>query len=211
MDLRPLTLWSSSAWPDRIAAVTSELSTIDRAVYEAVARQHTPSLDNGLRRLSLAANRSVLWFGFAGVLTALGGRSGRRAAVNGLVSIGAVSTISGLLKMSRRQRPDRLQVTAWHERYVKMPHSYSFPSGHSASAFAFASAVSSVLPGLAIPTRAVAVAVAYSRVHTGVHYPGDTIAGALLGAATGQVVGWVADSGRRAVAASHGTLVANPS
>jgi undecaprenyl-diphosphatase len=69
-----------------------------------------------------------------------------------------------------------------------MPTSKSFPSGHSASAFAFASAVGSALPPLSLPLHLVAAAVAYSRVHTGVHYPGDTVAGALLGTATAAVV-----------------------
>ena len=62
-----------------------------------------------------------------------------------------------------------------------MPVSRSFPSGHSPQAFAFATGVGEVSPGAAIPLRALAVAVAYSRVHTGVHYPGDVIGGALTG------------------------------
>ena len=67
-----------------------------------------------------------------------------------------------------------------------MPSSSSFPSGHSASAFAFATGVGSVLPYDAIPIRALAALVAYSRVHTGVHYPADAIGGALIGAALAQ-------------------------
>ena len=69
-----------------------------------------------------------------------------------------------------------------------MPTSRSFPSGHSASAFAFASAVGSALPPLSLPLHVAAAAVAYSRVHSGVHYPGDTIAGALLGTAAAAIV-----------------------
>jgi undecaprenyl-diphosphatase len=72
---------------------------------------------------------------------------------------------------------------------VRMPESPSFPSGHSASAFAFAVASSSAMPALAAPLRLLAASVAYSRVHTGVHYPGDVIAGALIGSGIGQVVG----------------------
>ena len=62
-----------------------------------------------------------------------------------------------------------------------MPSSTSFPSGHSASALAFATGVGHISPLggalLALP----AATVAYSRVHTGVHYPGDVIAGSLTG------------------------------
>jgi len=48
--------------------------------------------------------------------------------------------------------------------------------------------VGSILPPLSLPLHLAAAAVAYSRVHTGVHYPGDTIAGALLGTAAATVV-----------------------
>jgi undecaprenyl-diphosphatase len=47
--------------------------------------------------------------------------------------------------------------------------------------------VGNVLPPEAVPLRAIAATVAYSRVHTGVHYPGDAIAGALLGGAIAQI------------------------
>ena len=68
-----------------------------------------------------------------------------------------------------------------------MPTSTSFPSGHSASAFAFANAVAEELPVLGLPLRFLAGAVAYSRVHTGVHYPGDVLVGAILGSTVGGV------------------------
>lgn len=63
-----------------------------------------------------------------------------------------------------------------------MPTSTSFPSGHAASAFAFATGVATAAPRSALPLSAAAALVAYSRVHTGVHYPSDVIAGAVLGA-----------------------------
>jgi len=68
-----------------------------------------------------------------------------------------------------------------------MPISTSFPSGHSAAAFAFATGVGHVMPAAGLPLRAVAALVAYSRVHTGVHYPGDVVAGSLIGGALAQV------------------------
>ena len=68
---------------------------------------------------------------------------------------------------------------------MPMPDSTSFPSGHAASAFAFAYAVGRHLPELAVPIRLLAGGVAYSRVHTGVHYPGDVVIGAIVGAGSG--------------------------
>ena len=69
-----------------------------------------------------------------------------------------------------------------------MPRSRSFPSGHTASAFAFATAVGADLPALSFPLDALAAAVGYSRVHLGVHYPSDVIVGAVLGSAVGTTV-----------------------
>ena len=66
-----------------------------------------------------------------------------------------------------------------------MPASTAFPSGHAASAFAFAYAIGGHLPGLAVPVRLLAAAVAYSRVHTGIHYPAAASSAPLTGAGSG--------------------------
>jgi undecaprenyl-diphosphatase len=42
------------------------------------------------------------------------------------------------------------------------------------------------MPVAAVPIRGLATAVAYSRVHTGVHYPGDVVVGSLLGVTIGE-------------------------
>ena len=62
-----------------------------------------------------------------------------------------------------------------------MPASSSFPSGHTAAAFAFATGVGHVSPAAAAPLHGLAALVGYSRIHTGVHFPGDVIVGALVG------------------------------
>ena len=78
-----------------------------------------------------------------------------------------------------------------------MPGSTSFPSGHAAAATAFATGVGSTLPQVGIPLGAAAALVAYSRVHTGVHYPADVIAGSVAGTALAQVATAALDGGRR--------------
>ena len=63
---------ASSSFP-RLRASLRELSLLDRALYVAVAESETPTLDAGLRRLSLAADKSKLWFGVATAMALLGG------------------------------------------------------------------------------------------------------------------------------------------
>ncbi|SFK68008.1 phosphatase PAP2 family protein [Geodermatophilus ruber] len=174
-----------------IAALT-ELGQIDRAVYRAVAGTPTPVLDRPVRRLSQAANWSRLWIGIAAAMAAVGGRDSRRAAGAGLVALAVDSAVvnGGFKLAARRRRPDRDSAHVPAGRQVPMPHSASFPSGHTASGFAFADAVGQTLPTAAAPLRLLAGAVGYSRVHTGVHYPGDVVLGALIGSSVGELVGW---------------------
>jgi membrane-associated phospholipid phosphatase len=178
----------------RTAAITTltDLARLDRAVYRAVAGSPTPTLDRPLRRLSQAANRSTLWIAVAGALAAVGGRAGRRAAGAGLVAVAVDSAVvnAGLKLAARRRRPDRDSAAVPAGRHVPMPTSRSFPSGHTASGFAFANAVGQTMPAVAAPLRLLAAVVGYSRVHTGVHYPGDVVLGALVGASVGELVGW---------------------
>ena len=96
---------------------------------------------------------------------------GRRAAVTGIVAIGLNSLlVNQLIKLiGERSRPDRTQLGVPESRWVLMPSSTSFPSGHSASAGAFAISVSDVLPKLSLPLRAATGVVAFSRVYSGVH------------------------------------------
>ena len=177
-------------------AVLAEVKELDARLYAAVAGAHTPTLDAAMRRLSRTADKSVLWLGVAGVLALVGGPTGRRAAVNGVASIALASAIANLVgkQVTSRRRPDRGGHDVPEERHVPMPESTSFPSGHSASAFAFAEGVSAAAPALGVPVRLAAVAVSYSRVHVGVHYPGDVVAGALIGITSGEVacraLGW---------------------
>jgi membrane-associated phospholipid phosphatase len=172
-----------------------ELGAVDRAVYEAVARTPTGTLDGPVRRLSGAADKSRLWLGIAAAVALTGGGRGRRAAIEGVVAIGVTSAAInlGVKPIARRRRPDRARPALFEDRHVPMPSSTSFPSGHAASAFAFAYAIGRHLPALAVPIRLLAAAVAYSRVHTGVHYPGDVVIGSVLGAGTAAMVAAVAD------------------
>lgn len=177
--------WPLHQWLPRVAQETRKL---DLTVYSVIASTPTPALDGALSRLTNAANHSRLSIGSATILCVVGGARGRAAAAQGLASVAVTSAVVnlGIKMIAGRRRPDRIVDDTPHAHEVPMPASSSFPSGHSAAAFAFATGVGTVLPIAGVPLRGLAALVAYSRVHTGVHYPGDVIAGALLGAALAQ-------------------------
>lgn len=159
----------------------SRLERLDRQLMERSDRARTPTLDALLVELGQAASYSRLWLAIAGVLAGAGGARGKSAAVHGLASVAIAAMIAnGPVKLLvRRRRPHRsAQPTL-----IAMPHTRSFPSGHSASAFAFASGACAELPQLTPLLTPLAIAVAYSRVHTGVHHPSDVAAGAAIGLA----------------------------
>ncbi len=135
-----------------------------------------------MRNLTLSANHGKLWFAVAGVL-ALVGKRHRRAAVRGLGSLAGASLLSNTVikPLVGRSRPPA-DLLHPHRQLPRMPWTSSFPSGHSASAAAFAVGAALERPRTAIVLAPLAAAVGYSRVHVGVHYRTDVIAGAAIGA-----------------------------
>src|SRR4051794_41631562 len=87
----------------------SEIGAVDRAVYEAIARTPTPTLDDPLRRLSNAANGSRLWLAIAALLALFGGKRGRRAALEGVIAVGVPSAGVHLVgkSVATPPRPER--------------------------------------------------------------------------------------------------------
>jgi membrane-associated phospholipid phosphatase len=120
-----------------MARVLRGLGRLDHSAYQSVAAMSTPLLDRPLRHVSDFADLSKPWLLVAATLALFGGTRGRRAATTGIVAIGLNSfLVNQLMKLvGERRRPDRVPESRW----VLMPSSTSFPSGHSASAAALRS------------------------------------------------------------------------
>ncbi|MDQ1646167.1 MAG: hypothetical protein QOJ50_2351 [Cryptosporangiaceae bacterium] len=154
----------------------------DALLFRRIAERQSPILDTAMPALSHAADHGRLWLGIAAGLYATGDPAWRRAAVAGVVSLAIASAAANGLAKSwiRRARPPIEHVPALR-RVIRTPVTTSFPSGHAASAAAFATGAALAAPGLAIPLGVLAGAVAFSRIWTGAHYPLDVVAGVALG------------------------------
>jgi undecaprenyl-diphosphatase len=161
--------------------VVSRTDRADLTLGRRVAALPDSWVDQAFLRLTRSANHSVLWFGIATVLMTRAGTT-RRAALRGLIAIaGASGSANGIFKpMVPRRRPPADELPPGR-RLIRRPGSSSFPSGHAASAAAFATAVAMEDPLVAVAVVPVAAAVAYSRVHVGVHWGSDVVAGAAVG------------------------------
>ncbi|MFE7358273.1 bifunctional phosphatase PAP2/diacylglycerol kinase family protein [Streptomyces sp. NPDC057543] len=172
----PFTVPSSTALRDA-------LHRRDLAAFRSLAHRNWPGAGPVLPRLSRSADHGLLWLGAAAALAALGGSArARRAALRGMASLGVASAVTNTLGKSavRRQRP-LLDAVPVIRRLTRQPITTSFPSGHAASAAAFATGVALESKGWGAVVAPLALSVAASRVYTGVHYPSDVLAGAVLG------------------------------
>ncbi|MGC4983574.1 bifunctional phosphatase PAP2/diacylglycerol kinase family protein [Streptomyces sp. DT193] len=163
-------------------ALRDRLLGLDCRLFEAVAARHWPGGDPVLPRLSRGANHGVLWFATAAAVAASRTPRARRAAARGVASLALASAaINTLGKRSvRRTRPGLGPVPAVRQ-LKRQPITTSFPSGHAASAAAFATGMALESRGWGAAVAPLAAAVALSRVYTGVHFPSDVLAGAALG------------------------------
>lgn len=157
------------------------LQKLDAAVFLAINNLPHPRLANDFFfLLTTLFNRGDAWL--AGmIIAALRDPRQRRVIVDVLPALWLTAgVVEGPIKqVFRRQRPFISVVRAIV--VGKKPGNYSFPSGHSAAAFAGAYLLTRHYPWLAPLFYAIAALVGFSRVYLGAHYPGDVLSGALVG------------------------------
>jgi membrane-associated phospholipid phosphatase len=116
-------------------------------------------------------------------------REGYRAGATFVLS----SALTVGLKYSiNRKRPFAKHPDLFHQKSHVGP--YSFPSGHTSTAFATATSLTLATKKwyVAVPAYAWASGVAYSRMYLGVHYPSDILGGMVIGIGSGFLV-WKVD------------------
>jgi len=161
----------------------------DDTLFSLIAGWHSPVGDRLLPPLSEMASYSRLWAGIGALIGVFGGKRGRRAVVEAAVAVGITSALANVAVkgITRRERPSS---SVPQTRRLKHPQSSSFPSGHTASAAAFSGVVGTRIPEIWLPINSTAAAVGFSRIYTGVHYPGDVAAGWILGKVIAAGVMW---------------------
>jgi undecaprenyl-diphosphatase len=174
------------------------LTTIDRQLYMLLnGRLHTPFFDAVMTATTTQDNWYAVLVGVWVAMIIWGGRKGRLAAVMLVLGIGIADQLScAVLKpLVGRLRPinelpeDQFRLLVGHSK------AFSFPSAHAANSFTMATIGAWASPRWLKPILFVAAAfVAYSRIYVGVHYPFDTLAGALLGVGVGWLTIWFVKS-----------------
>lgn len=138
--------------------------------------------------LSLAGNDGIIWIVVGVLLVVFGGRDLKRAAVLMLISLFISFILGEELLKHIFQRPRPFLSLPDVILLVNPPGSYSFPSGHAANAFGAGLVLVRKVPRLSWPVGILALAIAFSRVYVGVHYPFDVIGGAVIGIACAVLV-----------------------
>jgi undecaprenyl-diphosphatase len=167
----------------------SLLAYVEARDHRVMRRVHSWSAPKWIRLWMVCATRGGdgwLWYALGLCLATFGGSAGREAAAQAALASGAGIVLFLILKRAAgRRRPCALEPHCWAT--LLPPDKFSFPSGHSITAFATAVPVSAQFPEMTGGLFFCAASIAASRVLLGMHFLSDVVAGAILGAALGSV------------------------
>jgi membrane-associated phospholipid phosphatase len=165
--------------------VTAALARLDRQALRFLrTRLHPPALERAAVAYTTAGEYGALWIAAALAGARLDGER-RDAWVVAAVAVPASLCVNAVVKrIVRRRRPRLLGLPP----VGRAPVTFSFPSGHAATSFTGAATIGALAPRARGGLIAAAALMALTRPYLGVHYPSDVLAGAVLGAAFGEVV-----------------------
>jgi undecaprenyl-diphosphatase len=152
----------------------------DRHVERWIVHHRAGWLNWLFEALSRAGTVGAIWIVIALALAFAWRRWGVLVLTAASVAI-ADAAASGLKAVIDVQRPSSRYASP--KTLVAAPHDHSFPSGHAATSFAAATVLTAFAPRWGAVWFVLALAIGFSRVYVGVHYPLDVVGGATLGVA----------------------------
>jgi undecaprenyl-diphosphatase len=162
------------------AHLLEAIGRLDFAAFQWLRTHHSPLLDALMAGLSDIAGGNAIWMALA-VLIGFLYRSRWPAVVQALLAVVLAFLITDYVAKPFFNRARPFESYAESRVHGYKPTTRSFPSGHAAGAIAGAYTLSRLAPEARAIFWLLAALVAFSRVYLGVHYPGDVLAGALLG------------------------------
>jgi undecaprenyl-diphosphatase len=161
--------------------------------YSLMRRVHRWPAPRWIRVWMICATRGGdgwLWYAMGAIILLFGGAE-RFAAVgaSSLAAGAGIALFQLLKKRTNRQRPCAIEPHCWAT--LLPPDRFSFPSGHTITAFAVAVSLSAFYPGLAAGLLFCGASIAVSRILLGMHFLSDVIAGALIGSGLGYGAFWL--------------------
>ena len=167
-----------------MAVLQNTLSWVSSRDHRVMVRVNHWRPPKWLRLWMLAATRGGdggLWYALAVAVAFYGGPLRFHALLASTLAVAAgVALFLELKRLFRRKRPCALEPHCWAE--LLPPDQFSFPSGHTITAFAVAVSLGGFYPELIPGLVFCAVSIAASRVVLGMHFLSDVLAGAALGA-----------------------------
>ena len=167
-------------------AVWNSIQSGDHRLMRRVHRWRAPRWFRILMITSTRSGDGWLWYAIGAILAVFGGDDRFRA-----IGAGAVAAVVGIFLFralkhsSRRKRPCEIEPHCWAS--ILPPDKYSFPSGHSITAFAVATSLGLFYPQLLAVLLTAAFLIAASRIILGMHFLSDVLVGCALGVLLGIV------------------------